>query len=271
MSQIRTRSIKTHAKERQDNAKTGEMAEINQDKVPTTSQDQDGDESHFEDLLQKIRSIVKDEISEQVNELRKHITSQMDDLRDNFNRKIADIEESVQFAHSSVAELRTDMNEKVQHSKEELGGLIEALEEKINSLERHSRSYNVRINGVPEMQAENCFNIVADLMEKIGFGDAAAEIENTHRTGKKDPKRPRQIIAKFHSRPFRNRVIYTAKRRRESDSSFKLRIVEDFTKADFKKRKSVIPRMTQAVREGSRATFRNGNLIINGKIVYMYT
>ena len=110
MSQIRTRSTKTHAKERQDNAKTGEMAEINQDKVLTTSQDQDGDESHFEDLLQKIRSIVKDEISEQVNELRKHITSQMDDLRDDFNRKIADIEESVQFAHSSVAELRTDMS-----------------------------------------------------------------------------------------------------------------------------------------------------------------
>ena len=269
MSQIRTRSTKTHAKEHQDNAKTGEMAEIKQDKVPTTSQDQDGDESHFEDLLQKIRSIVKDEISEQVNELRKHITSQMDDLRDDFNRKIADIEESVQFAHSSVAELRTDMNEKVQHSKEELGGLIEAFEEKINSLERHSRSYNVRINDVPETQAENCFNIVADLMEELGLGDAAAEIENTHGTGKKDPKHPRQIIAKFYSRPFRNRVIYTAKRRRESDSRFKPRIVEDFTQADFKKRKSVIPRMTQAVREESRATFRKGNLTINGKIVHM--
>ena len=88
MSQIRTRSTKTHAKERQDNVKTGEMAEIDQDKVPTTSQDQDGDESHFEDLLQKIRSIVKDEISEQVNELRKHITSQMDDLRDALTGKL---------------------------------------------------------------------------------------------------------------------------------------------------------------------------------------
>ena len=197
MSQIRTRSTKTHAKERQDNPKAGEIAEINQDEVPTTSQDQDGDESHFEDLLQKIRSIVKYEISEQVNELRKHITSQMDDLRDDFNRKIADIEESVQFAHSSVAELRTDMTEKVQHSKEELGGLIEALEEKLNSLERHLRSYNVTINGVPETQAENCFNIVANLMKEFGLGDAAAEIENTHPTGKKDPKRPRQIIAKF--------------------------------------------------------------------------
>ena len=197
MSQIRTRSTKTHAKERQDNPKAGEIAEINQDEVPTTSQDQDGDESHFEDLLQKIRSIVKYEISEQVNELRKHITSQMDDLRDDFNRKIADIEESVQFAHSSVAELRTDMTEKVQHSKEELGGLIEALEEKLNSLERHLRSYNVTINGVPETQAENCFNIVANLMEEFGLKDAAAEIENTHPTGKKDPKRPRQIIAKF--------------------------------------------------------------------------
>ena len=95
MSQITTRSTKTHAKEHQDNAKTGEMAEINQDKVPTTSQDQDGDESHFEDLLQKIRSIVKDEVSERVNELRKLITSQIDDLRDDFNRKIEDIEESV--------------------------------------------------------------------------------------------------------------------------------------------------------------------------------
>ena len=51
MIQIRTRSTKTHAKERQDNAKTGEMADINQNKVPTTSQD--GDESPFKDLLQK--------------------------------------------------------------------------------------------------------------------------------------------------------------------------------------------------------------------------
>ena len=187
MSQIRTRSAKTHAKERQDNAETGEMADINQDKVPTTSQD--GDESHFEDLLQKIRSIVKDKISEQVNELRKHITSQMDDLRDDFNRKIADIEESVQFAHSSVAELRTDMNEKVQHSKEELGGLIELFEEKINSLERHSRSYKVRINGVPEAQAENCFNIVADLMVELGLGDAAAEIRELKQLGRERQQR----------------------------------------------------------------------------------
>ena len=225
--------------------------------------------AHSKIFFKKIRSIVKDEISEQVNELRNHITSQIDDLRDDFNRKIAVIEESVQFAHSSVAELRTNMNEKVQHSEEELGGLIESLGEKINSLERHSRSYNVRITGVPKAQAENCFNIVADLMEELGRGYAAAEIENAHRTSKKDPKCPRQIIAKFYSRPFRNRVIYTAKRRRESDSNFKPRIVEDFTQADFKKRKSVIPRMTQAVREGSRATFRNGNLIINGKIVHM--
>ena len=225
--------------------------------------------AHSKIFFKKIRSIVKHEISEQVNELRNHITSQMDDLRDDFNRKIAVIEESVQFAHSSVAELRTDMNEKVQHSEEELGGLIESLGEKINSLERHSRSYNVRITGVPKAQAENCFNIVADLMEELGLGYAAAEIENAHRTSKKDPKCPRQIIAKFYSRPFRNRVIYTAKRRRESNSNFKPRIVEDFTQADFKKRKSVIPRMTQAVREGSRATFRNGNLIINGKIVHM--
>ena len=50
MSQIRTRNTKTQAKERQDNAKTGEIAEINQDKVPITGQD--GDESYIEDLLQ---------------------------------------------------------------------------------------------------------------------------------------------------------------------------------------------------------------------------
>ena len=64
---------KTHVKERQDKTKTGEIAEINQDKVPTTSQD--GDESYFEDLLQKTRSVVKEDISEQKNKLSKTITS----------------------------------------------------------------------------------------------------------------------------------------------------------------------------------------------------
>ena len=41
----------------------------------------------------------------------------------------------------------------------------------------------MRINGVPEAQAENCFNTVADLLEGLGLGDAAAEIKYTHRTG----------------------------------------------------------------------------------------
>ena len=43
----------------------------------------------------------------------------------------------------------------------------------------------MRIHGVPEAQAENYLNIVADLMEERGLGDAAIEIDNTHRTGKK--------------------------------------------------------------------------------------
>lgn len=263
MSQVHTRSKRSSEKER--NSAATETTDSQQKKPPTGQNG--GGVDNMEEMLQQIRSIVKKEITEQVGELKRTVTKQLEDIRTEFNKKIADIEESVQYAHASVAESKSDMDRKVQRNKEELGDLIQTLEEKCNALERHSRAYNLRIIGVPEEPQENCLEKVIRIMDDLDFYESSAEIENTHRTGKKNPTRPRQIIIKFYSRPFRNRVLFAAKRMREADSSFTAKIVEDFTHTDYMKRKRAIPKMTQAVREGARATFRNGNLIINGKIV----
>ena len=68
---------------------------------------------------------------------------------------------------------------------------------------------------------------------------------------------PRQIIVKFYSRSFKHRVLNAAKQKR-NDPEFTAKFVVDFAPEDYKKRESAIPLMTQAVREGNKATFRNG-------------
>ena len=61
---------------------------------------------------------------------------------------------------------------------------IAKLEDKSNRAERHSRSFNVRLLGAREVDGENCFNTVEQiLLDK--FAVAGNVIENAHRTGKR--------------------------------------------------------------------------------------
>ena len=220
-------------------------------------------------MLEEIRSIVRAEISEQVHQLKDAIIGELDEFKCIINKKIADLESSVEFAYSSVEELKSTVDAKLKSHEVKLKEQVHELQAKINNLERHCRSYNLRINRVTETREENCFDIVANLMEDLGLGyEASQEIENAHRTGKRVRNWPRQIIVKFYSRPFKHRVLNAAKQKR-NDPEFTARFVEDFTPEDYKKRQSAIPLMTQAMREGNKATFRNGHLIINDNVVKM--
>lgn len=88
------------------------------------------------------------------------------------------------------------------------------------------------------------------------------EIEISHPIGLNG----NQLIARFHSRPFRNNVLKEARAklpRGERD----IRFVEDLTRRDHELKKRAIPQMQQAFREGKKCRFRNGKLIVNGSEV----
>ena len=63
-----------------------------------------------------------------------------------------------------------------------------------------------------EEDGENCFTIIQNYFTLLGFQDDIGEIENVHRTGKKQDGKPRQIIAKLYSRPFKREFLCVAKR-----------------------------------------------------------
>ena len=80
------------------------------------------------------------------------------------------------------------------------------LRKKVENLERYSRDFNIRILGVTETQGEDCLAITMDFISSLGFEEAVAEVENAHCTGKIRDDKPRHIIAKLYSRPFKKKL-----------------------------------------------------------------
>ena len=81
----------------------------------------------------------------------------------------------------------------------------------------------------------------------LGFQDVSAEVKNAHWTGKKNESgRPRHIIAKLYSQPFKRRLLQIAKTRDKKAMLNGVRFVEDFTHNDFKAHKKALPVMQKA-------------------------
>ena len=71
--------------------------------------------------------------------------------------------------------------------------------------------------------------IITDLVTSLGFENAAAEIENAHRTGEKRNDKPRPIIIRLYSRPFKRSLLQAAKSADGKAMLQGVRIVEDFS------------------------------------------
>ena len=167
------------------------------------------------DLLQELKSMRA--------ELKGHIAKLSDELKDfqrNTNERLLKLESIM----SKVDEI-----DGIKSKQQELGGDVESikdllnfvnvnteevenlrksneeLKKKVEHLERYSRDSNVTILGVNETQGEDCFAIAMDFILSLGFEDAAAEVEKAHRTGRKRDNKPRHIIAKLYSRPFKKK------------------------------------------------------------------
>ena len=104
-----------------------------------------------------------------------------------------------------------------------------------------------------------------DFITSLGFEDVSAEVENAHRTGKKRDDKPRPIIAKLYSRPFKRRLFQAAKSADGKSILQGVRIVEDFTPSDFNTRKKALPLMRKAYDEGKKVRFTRGKHLIDGR------
>ena len=79
------------------------------------------------------------------------------------------------------------------------------MRERLLSLERYSREYNLRFHNVPESTNDDCVQKVRDILSNQL--DMEPGIENAHRVGPRNDDKPRVIICKFLYRPQRYKVI----------------------------------------------------------------
>ena len=136
---------------------------------------------------------------------------------------------------------------------------------KLVASERHSRSFNVRLLGVPETDGENCVATVVDLLDrKFQLSGSAPLTENAHRIGKAQQDKPMHIIARFYSRVTRSTAMRTT-RTNLRDSP--LRFVDDLTKDDLLEKQRVRPLMDELFKTNRRPSFRNGKLYAEGRPV----
>ena len=96
----------------------------------------------------------------------------------------------------------------------------------------------------------------------------SAEVENAHRTGKRNENgRLRHIIAKLYSQPSKRKLLQIARTPDKKAMLNGVRFVEDFTHNDFEARKKALPIMHKAFEEGKNAKFTKGKLYVEGNVV----
>ena len=149
---------------------------------------------------------------------------------------------------------------------------IAELQVNTNVSERHSRSFNVRLLGMKEVDGESCINVVETVLrEKLAVADGV--IEHAHRTGKPTKDRPRHIIARFYSRDVRgdamraSRKMYLMRAARKPLENTPLRLIDDLTRDDMAAKQRVRPSMEELYGKNRRPSFRNGSLYAEGKPV----
>lgn len=195
---------------------------------------------------------------------------------DNNSATINDLIKSVEFNsefisdHTKDLAAMKDVKDTLSDKLHSVSSHATDLEKSLNLLERHSRSYNVRLLGVPEPRTggvpENCVDIVETILRDNFKLEELEEhpIENAHRIGSSKDGKPRHIIARFFSRPIRGAVMRAA---RESLQNTQYHLMDDLTIVDAKEKKRLAPMMQDLYDKGKRPSFRNGRLYSEGKPV----
>lgn len=200
------------------------------------------------------------------------------------SKKLIDVENSVNFAHKEIVDQKhktaklenetKELREKLNNCQKELKLMKGAVSEELNLIERRSRSYSIRILGVPankSRQMDDHRKFVAEILHKnglvpaeMGVSDVARSMEKAHPLGKPVGDKV-NYTARFFARPDRDDVLRRARGNRELQDAE--RVVEDLTKTDLQQKKLARPLMDKAWREGKRVRFQKGKLFIEGREV----
>ncbi len=274
----------------EDTSKTAEKTKAMLTK--TAASDLDKMELRIMDLLKKMDSKM-DVIEKTTTDMKVEVDNRlmkMESVLGENSKKLSDLEGSLNYAHRDIADQKEktgrlekdakELREKLNNGQKQ-GKLVarelETMKLKMAEellIERRSRSYSIRVLGVPadvSRQANDHQKVVAEILSRsdlvpsrLDANEVARTMEKAHPLGKPVNDKV-NYIARFFARPDRDDVMRRARGKRELQGAE--RIVEDLTKADLELKKRARPLMEKAYKDGNRVRFQNGKLIIEGREV----
>ena len=109
------------------------------------------------------------------------------------NQNYEEVKGELYDANCKIEEIESTMQNQAQQ--------IGAMHERLLSIERYSREYNLRFHKIPKSPGEDCGQKIGDILtEQL---KTETTIENAHRVGPSIIDKPRAIICKFIYRPER--------------------------------------------------------------------
>ena len=216
----------------------------------------DSFESYVKDCLETIRQDVETIKNNQAKfkEDLKTFEQKLERTTESLNLKFDTLNGEVHVAMTRVDKLEDEVSK--------LATNVNQAYERLLSLERYSRDFNLRFYNIPEDSNENCIEKLKTILSNdLGIKPV---IENAHRIG--GPRTgasndPRPVIAKFLYRPERLQVIQNKRSLKNG-----VRISDDLIWEDRQKKK-LKEIMKQAYEEGKKPRFHHGNLYIDGVLV----
>ncbi len=143
---------------------------------------------------------------------------------------------------------------------------------RVSELERYSRRWNLRLQGLPEDREEAVRARVTSVCQAVLPEEKEtlpAAIDVAHRVGKlrQDNTKPRGVIMRFISRRCRDAVRKAAKNNSYLQNKG-FRFTEDLTQEDRENRQKLWPHIKKARDEGKTAYFVGGKGFVNGSEIH---
>lgn len=215
-------------------------------------------------MMKDILSCQRD-IQTNINSLNQQMETQ--DKKSNTNgNTITQIKQDILAILDRVQKLEVQANmnrnnHMIQHSQSD----YEKLEKKINQIERKQRELNLRLVGIKETKDECCIEIVKSVLQRDL--KLQVDVQAAHRTGRKR-EQPRHIIFTVDTLHTKFKIL---KQQHIKLQDKLYSIVEDLTKPDYFTKRAFGPQISNAIRNGQKWRFRNGQLLIDGKAVSLDT
>lgn len=205
------------------------------------------------------------------------LTAKMDETHD----KVISIDNTVAVSCEKLDKL----SEKVSHMSEEIKthgvkiALIEKenkelraenlrLKENFDEMQRYSRRWNLKLQGVPERDGEDTRSVTISILKQVvpGIQDKMEDvIDVAHRLGlRRSDGAPRNIVMRFTMRTYRDIVWRAAKESRYLAEN-RIRIKEALIKQDVDARAKLWPLVKKAREEGKKVSWNGPYAFVAGK------